>query len=919
MKGNTVSVSNHLLFSEAFFQQIRSETADLDKLRATLSTIRGTWQYYLPPPADYEGARWSPANPFPPDDVAQLRASVVEQIFAYLEITYGTCKADERAFLLYADWDQQDCTGLCLVLPYSADIEGRDPKTGIIPKGRNYAQQLLRLLREHNLDWGVLTNGRHWRLFHRTELSPTETYLHVDLERIIAAGNIGDYIVFHRFFSRPAFARQDGRQRLDLYKQQSDKATEIIEDHLSTYVEEIVRQLCQGLVESCQADGEDVTSPQVRAEIYKNALFLIYRLLFVLYAEARDFLPLDVPAYRDICLRDLLAEVQGNHEHGMRYDDEYAMWTRLQALFALIDQGDSAAGVPAYNGGLFDPGRRPFLTEHRIRNDYLQTALIRLSTMPAKGQSYDQDREPQPIDYRDLSVRHLGSLYEGLLEYSLFVVEDESRVVRATKKKTEYVPYSRAGKVRAGETVLQVGDVYFSETAGERKATGSYYTPEDVVDYIVSNTVGAKLAELKAEFYQAQVIERQLADLNDAPPDIPAHRQIQQALDAQFLDFVRQRVLGLKILDPAMGSGHFLVNAIHAAADFVVEVFNETPWENGEIDTDVATWKRQVAERCIFGVDLNELAVELAKLCLWMTTAAKGKPLTFLDHHLRWGNSLVGSWMEDVGVYPVARKESKQAFTLPMGHFQVQLDQVSVGYQELYARSSDDVDEVREKARLFDLEICPRLQPYRELLTLHTAVYFGEGPDEMVYARLGAAVSDAATWTAVKTLNALAPQLQDLEARRWFHWELEFPEVFARAMWGFDVVVGNPPYVRPKADTWLQQSFVTAKCGNLYAWFVERIVQITNKNAHSGLVIPLSIMFSGQMAALRRLFLQLQGRLTLANFDNIPDCIFNTGKESNNTNKMNSQRTTIFVMHSNPDPLKIYATSLLRWSRSERS
>ena len=372
----------------------------------------------------------------------------------------------------------------------------------------------------------------------------------------------------------------------------------------------------------------------------------------------------------------------------MDYEDDYAIWERLQALFALIDQGDPAAGVPAYNGGLFDPGRRPFLTRHRVRNDYLQAALIRLAAVPAKGQTYDQDREPQPIDYRDLSVRHLGSLYEGLLEYNLFVVEDEPRVVRVSKKKARYLPYSQAGKVRASETVLPVGAVYVSETEGERKATGSYYTPEDVVDYIVRSTVGEKLAELKAEFYAAQAIERQLADLADTPPDVPAHRQIQAALDEQFLHFVCQRVLDLKILDPAMGSGHFLVNATHAVADFVVEVLNETAWENGEIDTDVATWKRQVAERCIFGVDLNELAVELAKLCLWMTTAAKGKPLTFLDHHLRWGNSLLGASLKDVGIYPGTRKESQQAFTLPLERFQVELDQVLAAYQELYAKSS---------------------------------------------------------------------------------------------------------------------------------------------------------------------------------------------------------------------------------------
>jgi len=597
-------------------------------------------------------------------DVTQLRTKLVEPILSYLELTYATQEADEQVLFLYADWARQDCTGVCLVLPYSADIEGRDLGTNIIPKGRNYAQQLIRLLGQYDLDWGVLTNGRHWRLFHRTELSPTETYLHVDLERIIGGDRIQDYVVFYRFFSRSAFARQDGQQRLDLYRQQSDKATKVIENHLSAQVEEIARQLCQGLVESCRTKDEKVADAETRKEIYKNALFLIYRLLFILYAEARDLLPLSAEAYHKVCLQELLVEVRENHRLGMDYDDDYAIWHRLQ-----IDQGDPSAGVPAYNGGLFDPGRRPFLIDHPVRNDYLQATLIRLAAIPARGRTYDQDRNPQPIDYRDLSVRHLGSLYEGLLEYSLFVVEDEPRVVRASKKKTRYVPYSQAGKVRASETVLEVGAVYFSETEGERKATGSYYTPEDVVDYIIRNTVGERLAELRAAFYKEQAIERQLTDLADTPIDLPAHRQIQAALDDQFLRFVHEKVLTLRILDPAMGSGHFLVNATCTVANFVVELLNETPWENLTIDTDVRTWKRLIAERCIFGVDLNELAVEQAKLCLWMTTTARGKPLTFLDHHLRWGNSLVGAWLEDVGTYPLAKKESEKAFTLPWSSF----------------------------------------------------------------------------------------------------------------------------------------------------------------------------------------------------------------------------------------------------------
>ncbi len=850
-----MTVRNHLLFSEAFFDQIRGETADLDNLRASLSTIQSTWRYHLPPPANWSGPIWSPSNPFPPDDAEQLRSKVVEQILAYVELTCVRCEADGRALSLYADWAMEDRTGLCLVLPYSAHIEGRDPQSGVIPKGRNYAQQLVRLLREHDLEWGVLTNGRHWRLYHRSELSPTETYLHVDLERIVASDDMQDYLVFHRFFSRSGFARQDGRQRLDLYKEQSDRATKMIEDHLSGHVEEIVRQLCQGLVESCRAAGEDVTVPETRTAIYKNALFLVYRLLFVLYAEARELLPLDLARYRAVCLRDLLAEVRDNHRQGMHYEDEDALWTRLQALFALIDQGDPAAGVPAYNGGLFDPGRRPFLTGHRMRNDYLQAALIRLTTIPSRGRSYDQDREPRPIDYRDLSVRHLGSLYEGLLEYSLYVVEGEPRVVRVSGKTRQYVPYSQAGKVRANETVLEVGEVYLSETAGERKATGSYYTPEDVVDYIVRNTVGVKLGDLKAEFYAGREIERQLADLADTPVDIPAHRQIQGALDDQFVDFVRQRVLDLKILDPAMGSGHFLVNATHAVANFLVEVLNETPWENPEIDTDVATWKRQAAERCIFGVDLNELAVELAKLCLWMTTAARGKPLTFLDHHLRWGNSLVGAWLKDVGVYPLARKESAQVFTLPLERFQVELDRVLAAYQELYAKSGDDVDEVREKARIYDEQIRPALQPYRELLDLHAGVYFDNGLDETTYARLGAAVSDPVTWVRLK-----GQRLGDLLAlhvgRRWVHWELEFPEVFSRFRGGYDVVISNPPWGASLESNRLKQMpFYGVVDEDSSEFFVVLGLSLLTAGGRQGKVLPDTIL-SPSKVNLRRFVVQ---------------------------------------------------------------
>ncbi|MEM4724925.1 MAG: DNA methyltransferase, partial [Candidatus Hadarchaeum sp.] len=371
----------------------------------------------------------------------------------------------------------------------------------------------------------------------------------------------------------------------------------------------------------------------------------------------------------------------------------------------------------------------------------------------------------------------------------------------------------------------------------------------------------------------------------DTPATIPAHWQIQQALDDQFLQFVQEQVLDLKILDPAMGSGHFLVNATHAVANFIVELLNETPWENPTIDTDVVTWKRRVAERCIFGVDLNELAVELAKLCLWMTTAARGKPLTFLDHHLRWGNSLVGAWLKDVGVYPLTKKKDQPAFTLPLGSFQVTLDQVLAGYRELYAKNSDDVEEVRQKARLFDQEIWPALQRYRELLDLHTGVYFGNGLDEETYIQAGAIVHDAEAWAWLKS-QKLGSTLAEQQQRRWFHWELEFPEVFCGREWGFDVFLGNPPYVEIAQDElyhYLQLVLPTRPVAagldarvpsNTYACMLESVSGTMKNKGWLGYVVPNSAVCSAAFRRTRQLLRTQFDVLMISNFSIRPQPIF---------------------------------------------
>lgn len=260
---------------------------------------------------------------------------------------------------------------------------------------------------------------------------------------------------------------------------------------------------------------------------------------------------------------------------------------------------------------------------------------------------------PRPIDYHDLSVRHLGTLYEGLLEYKLNLVSTEPVVVRDNKGKRQYIPQSAAGDIRRSETILERGEVYFADDKGERKASGSYYTPEDVVQYIVSNTIQPKLQErrtaLEAELEQVRR-EREVA----ATPDERA--RVERYADGQIKACVEHEILRLRILDPAMGSGHFLVAAGQMVTDFILETFDLTAWPNEEISTDPLEWKRRVVERCLYGVDKNPLAQELAKLSLWIASASRGKPLTFLDHHLRIGNSLLGTPLNRLSTLPTPKK-----------------------------------------------------------------------------------------------------------------------------------------------------------------------------------------------------------------------------------------------------------------------
>src|SRR6266496_2434979 len=413
----------------------------------------------------------------------------------------------------------------------------------------------------------------------------------MDLDALLEKQDLSGYYLFHLLFGQAAFTTtvqtlngEIAESGLDRHLKESEKRIEAVQRYLRSRVESILQALCLGFV---QDEAAGSYTRETLDEIYRNAIFLLYRILFLFYAEARGLLPMQDANYQQIGIDGIVEDARLHQQEGIHDHDPFSLWKRLTHLFVVVDDGDESAGVRPYNGGLFSDREKPYLKTHRITNAYLAPALFELKYMRERVGTY-------PIDYCDLSVRHLGTLYEGLLEYRLNLVDQEPVVVRENKGNRVYVPRSQAGLVKRTETILEVGAVYFADDKGERKSSGSYYTPEDVVQYIVSNTVLPKLKEHRG------VLEMLLVDVQrelTVAATKDEYLRIQRYADQEALKTIERDLLGLRILDPAMGSAHFLVAAGQVVTNFIVETLNMTEWTNSSISSDPLVWKRRVVER----------------------------------------------------------------------------------------------------------------------------------------------------------------------------------------------------------------------------------------------------------------------------------------------------------------------------------
>ena len=771
-------------------------------------------------------------------------------------------------------------------------------------------ERMTLLCRAHGVRLGLLTNGERWMLVN----SPT--------------GAMSSHASWYArlWFQEPttlkAFQSLLGVRRwfgpvddtLEALLDESLKHQKEVTDTLGEQVRRAVEVLVQCLDKADEDSNRELLRDVKPAELYEAGLTVMMRLVFILCAEERGLLLLGDPVY-DRCyaistLRGQLAE-EADRSGPEVLDRRHDAWARLLATFRIVYGGieHESLRMPALGGSLFNPDRFPFL-EGRTKGSHWRdsvaaplpidnrTVLLLLNSL----QILEQTGGALLLSYKALDVEQIGHVYEGLLEHTVVRVpsvalgllgsqkaknptvalvelesalqhgetsltklvanvsgRSESAIRTALTKSTDDVVFSRlvgvcggnidlAERIRPFLNLLRTdawGDpiVYrdnsFVVTCGsDRRDTGAHYTPKSLTASIVNTTLEAIVFNGPAE---------------GAP------------IETWVLKSSRE-ILDLKVCDPSMGSGAFLVQACRYLGQTLVDA-----WSNEEaagkaitvdgealdqlgalepmpsqLDERLATARRLVAERCLYGVDVNPLAVELAKLSIWLVTLAEGRPFGFLDHNLRIGDSLLG--IRRLEQLTRCRMEAE-----PTGQYQLrmfgQTIEVAVKEaielrQQLRAIRIRDVSDVEVMAGL-DREARSKLED----VELFADVMIGEclrcegNPRtlEAALQNLAAMAEDFFTGGRDRALR-LAEQTQPgmltvhhdgRPSKRPFHWALEFPEVFSSDQAaGFNAVIGNPPWGAELSEQELslyKKIYTNAsyKLINSFKFFIERMSSIT--------------------------------------------------------------------------------------------
>ena len=595
--------------------------------------------------------------------------------------------------------------------------------------------------------FGILAAGTRLRLFEANPHVGSAASRYVDLDSsalqvddfpfLVLLGP--DYLAEGEFSALQEEARNFGaglRRRLD-----------------DTIRQTVLPTLGRALGKWSAGRHQDASADAVREELERAALTLVFRALFILYAESASYLPMDNRSYRQASLTSLVDEAAESRDKlGMK---STSLWDRFVLLVKAMRTSNPAWGVPAYNGALFAADGfegAATLEAASFTDPDFATILVGLGRDPETGAG---------IDYSTLEIGHLGHIYEGLLSLRLSAA-DTALVYDAAKDR--YVAPTD-GVIPD----VEPGDLLWQTHEGGRKGGGVYYTRTELVRHLVRGAVVPAFAA-----HLDRVRERAIKDPAGAA--------------AELFDFA--------VLDPACGSAHFLVVVVNELADMVVRFLGDTPLPEvrmalerlragasaGAVIEDVALLRRLVLKRCVYGIDVSRMGAEVATVSLWLTSFVPGLSLAYLGRNVIVGNSLVG----------VARPE-----TLRAGHpdrpalWDDALAQALAAATEAalrVAQGDDRNPDEYEASEQADAELRDAVAGAEQLFDLWTAEPFGVRGARALVEVHGPAIIDGKSDPLIDAARA------EHERHSFLHWPLAFPHVFSRDNPGFDAVVGNPPW-----------------------------------------------------------------------------------------------------------------------------
>jgi hypothetical protein len=614
--------------------------------------------------------------------------------------------------------------------------------------------------------------------------------------------------------------------------------------------------------------------------LYEGLLTVLMRLVFVLYAEDRDLLPSRSDARaREIyetsySVRGLYAKLTEDATlNPDTMDERRGGWGGLLALFRLIHKGHKTGFVQARGGKLFDPDEFPFL-EGRASKDEparilavsdgcLLRILDGLMTLKLRG------AERERLSYRTLDVEQIGSVYETVMGFTVEAATSRVLAIKAGKnnKTPVFVALddllAKKGKDRIKSLKEDAGRAL---TAAQAKPVEEAKTVEDLsvaLDNIVDERGSPKkrIAPAGTPILQPTG-ERRRTGSHYTPRSLTAPI-VKHALEPAFArlgpDATPEQVLELKVCDPAMGSGAFLVEACRALGERLVAAWARWPAKRPKIPADEDEElhaRRLVAQRCLYGVDKNPRAVDLARLSLWLATLARDHEFTFLDHALKCGDSLVG--LTTAQIAAANWDESKPGLPLFRQLVRDKVAKAMQGRAEIQ-NAPDDTMRAIQEARHRNLE--SEVSPIRML---------GDAVVSAFFAADKAKAREKARADVESYISGMPPRWDLLEAAAArlragahgvtpFHWQVEFPEVFARDNGGFDAIVGNPPFLGgtrigtvngKKYKSYLSESYQAASGrADIVSHFFQRGFEFLRRGGSFGLIATNTISQGATRAA----------------------------------------------------------------------